>query len=98
MADFHLGDVRDVSQVRLALGGDPTSVELYGAPGRTSPPERLSGLTRLGSVTADGQHARVNLGDDTKTRFLLVWLTSLPEVSNGKYQGDIREIVVRGKA
>jgi hypothetical protein len=93
-----LGDVRDVSQVRLTLGGDPTSVELYGAPGRTSPPERLSGLTKLGSVTADGQHARVKLADDTKTRFLLIWLTSLPEVSAGKYQGDIREIVVRGKA
>jgi hypothetical protein len=39
----------------------------------------------------------VNLKDGAKTRFLLVWLTSLPEVSAGKYQGDVREIVVRGK-
>jgi hypothetical protein len=40
----------------------------------------------------------VKLGDGTKTRFLLVWLTALPEVSDGTYQGDIREIVVRGMA
>lgn len=91
-----LGAAREVSQVRLTLGDDRTSVELYGAPGRTSPPERLSGLTRLGSVTAGGQ-ARIDV-DSFETRFLLVWLTSLPEVTTGKFQGEVREIVVRGKA
>jgi hypothetical protein len=93
-----LGDVREVQQVRLTLGAEPTTVELYGAPGRTSPPERLSGLTRLGTVTATGRQVQVNVDDELETRFLLVWLTSLPEESEGRFQGDVREIVVRGKA
>ncbi len=93
-----LGDVREVSQIRLTFGGDPTTVEVYGAPGRTSPPERLSGLTRLGSITASGSRARVTVDEGTETRFLLVWLTSLPETDADRFQGDLREIVVRGKA
>ena len=93
-----LGGDREVRQVRLTLAGDATTVELYGAPGRDAPPVRLSGLTKFGSVTADGGLVRVNLGDSTETRFLVVWLTSLPEVTGGKFQGDVREIVVRGTA
>jgi putative peptidoglycan lipid II flippase len=93
-----LGDVREVSQVRVTLGADPTTVELYGSRSRTSPPERLSGLTKLGSVTANGRTAQFSPADGTETRFLLVWLTAIPEVTDGKFQGDIREIVVRGKA
>jgi hypothetical protein len=92
-----LGGMREVSQVRLTLGGDPTSVEVYGDPRRTSPPERVSGLTKFGSITANGSSATVRLDDGAETRFLLIWLTSVPEVSTGKYQGDVREIVVRGK-
>lgn len=91
-----LGDVREVSQVRLTFGGDPTSVELYGAPGRTSPPDGLSGLTRLSSLTANGTNARANLDEGAETRFLVLWLTAVPEVSAGKFQGEVREIVVRG--
>jgi putative peptidoglycan lipid II flippase len=93
-----LGEVREVSQVRLTLAGDATTVELFGAPDRTSPPVRLSGLTKLGSVTADSGQVRLNVDDAMETRFLLVWLTSLPEVTDGKFQGDVREIVVRGTA
>jgi hypothetical protein len=55
-------------------------------------------LTRLGSVTARGERARAELRGGTETRFLLVWLTSLPEVEDGRFQGEVREIVVRGKA
>jgi putative peptidoglycan lipid II flippase len=92
-----LGETREVSQVRLTLAGDATTVELYSAPDRTSPPVRMSGLVKLGSVTADGGQVRLDV-DDAETRFLVVWLTSLPEVTGGKFQGDVREIVVRGKA
>ena len=86
-----LGVVREVQQVRLALGRDPTTVALYAAPERTTPPDRLSGLTRLGSVTATGNEARINLAEPTETRFLVVWLTSLPEASADRFQGDVRE-------
>jgi hypothetical protein len=58
----------------------------------------LSGLTRLGSITASGSRARVTVDEGTETRFLLVWLTSLPETDADRFQGDLREIVVRGKA
>ena len=42
--------------------------------------------------------ARVTVDEGTETRFLLVWLTSLPETDADRFQGDLREIVVRGKA
>jgi putative peptidoglycan lipid II flippase len=93
-----LGDVRTVHQVRLVFAGDPTVVELYGAPGRTDPPAQVSGLTKLGRVTAFTRSADVTLAKPVETRFVVVWLTSLPEVAGGRFQGEVREIVVRGKA
>ena len=93
-----LGATREVRQVRLTLGADPTTVEVYGAPGRTTAPEELSGVTRLGTVSANGGQVRVNVDEGFETRFLLVWLTSLPEAGADRFQGDVREIVVRGNA
>ena len=50
------------------------------------------------ALLEERHHARVDLNEGTRSRFLVVWLTSLPEVTGGKFQGDVREIVVRGKA
>ena len=49
-------------------------------------------------MTATGNEARLNVAEGTETQFLVVWLTSLPEASADLFQGDVREIVVRGKA
>lgn len=89
---------RHVSQVRLTLAGSPTSVEILGAVGSNTPPENLSGLTRLGGRAGAGEHVRVSIKGDHATRYLVVWLTSLPEVADTRYRGEIREIVVRGSA
>ena len=89
-----LGDPQQVGSVRLRLQGAPTSLTLYAAPDATSAPADVEGLTSL--ATADGAGATVTLRPDepVSTRWLVVWLTSLPRVSGG-YEGRIAEITVR---
>lgn len=93
-----LGTVRQVSEARLTLGGDPTSLTIYGMRSATRPPDTLSGLVNLGTAPDAGGTARVKLKKGAETRFLVVWLTSLPETEAGRFQGEIREISVRGQA
>jgi hypothetical protein len=89
---------RHVSQVRLTLAGAPTSVEILGAVGSDSPPENLSGLSRMGGRTNADDHVTVKVSGERETRYLVIWLTSLPEIADTRYRGEIREIVVRGSA
>jgi len=89
---------RHVAEVRLTLAGSPTSVEILGAVGSSGPPETLTGLARLGGRANAGEHVRVSITDDRATRYLVVWLTSLPEIADTRYRAEIREIVVRGSA
>jgi hypothetical protein len=93
-----LGHVRRVHQVDVTLGGTPTSLQVYGSAGRPPPPDDVSTLVRLGSANDVAKHARIEVDERTDARYLVIWLTSLPEVSAGKYQGDIREITVHGSA
>ncbi len=84
-----LGSDQPVGEVNLDLVGAPTDVELFvsaqeptGAP-RGEP-------TAKG--TADGQKLTLTLPTDTTGRYVLVWLTSLPEP--GGFRGEIGEIAV----
>lgn len=89
-----LGRVRQVSAVDLRLLGE-TTVEVFafdavptGAPtGR--PAARASGAGDLGVAPADDQ--------PFAARYLVLWLTSLPEVEGGDFRGEIAEVVVRGE-
>lgn len=90
-----LGATRSVGSVQLSLVGAPTSVELYGTdPGVSTPPAELADTSRLGAVTSTGNSAVFRLDPAARTRYLVVWLTSLPPVTGG-YRGEISEIVVR---
>lgn len=93
-----LGQKRRVSQVVLTLAGSPTSVRIYGSENATVPPDAVGDLDRLGAAKRAGEHVRISLNDDAETRYLVVWLTSLPEVANSRYRGEVREVVVRGNA
>jgi putative peptidoglycan lipid II flippase len=93
-----LGHRRSVRRVDLTLGGSPTSVRVYASADRPPPPDRATALTRIGSADNVGTHAQVTVNSAQKVRYVIIWLTSLPEVSKAKYQGDVREIVVRGGA
>ncbi|MDQ6934773.1 MAG: protein kinase family protein [Actinomycetota bacterium] len=89
-----LGADKRVGSVVVTLVGSPTSLELYAAPARTSgAPTSTNGLRKVGSVAATGTSARFRVTPPVRTRYLVVWLTSLPPVAGG-YRGEIAEIAV----
>lgn len=90
-----LGRAREVSSVDVRLGEGRTTLAVYAATSRpTAAPtgapiatESGSGVVRL--VAADKQ--------PFAARYLVLWLTSLPEVDGGGFRGEIAEVVVRGE-
>jgi hypothetical protein len=93
-----LGRVRDVGAVKVGLGGDGTSVELRAAPATaaTAPADSADAYTLLGTDAHAGSSADFTLKQPVHTRYLLVWLTSLPSDGPNSYQGKISEIRVFG--
>lgn len=89
-----LGDVRDVSSVAVTVQGRPTSLDLLAAPEGSGPPEGVAGLDTVASADAVGGEVVLDLEETVSTRYLVVWLTSLPASDSG-YRGRIAEIVVR---
>ncbi|WP_370617019.1 protein kinase family protein [Mumia sp. Pv 4-285] len=91
-----LGRVRDVTAVQVEFGAAPTSFRVYSAPGVAKPPRNTSDMERVGGYTDAPMGASVSLSQPTTTRYVLVWLTRLPEVDKDVYQGVVSEISVRG--
>jgi serine/threonine protein kinase len=82
-----------VSAVRLTLAGSPTGVALYLA---DEPPADVAGLTPVRTTTVEGQRATVELPEPTTGRFLVVWLTELPQ-DGSRFRGRIAEVEVLGE-
>ncbi|HET8559744.1 MAG TPA: hypothetical protein VFL69_04435, partial [Marmoricola sp.] len=77
------------------LVGAPTDLELFAAPpGVNDPPAELADTRRVTGVTADETRALLRADPERRTRFLVVWLTSLPPVTGG-FRGEIAEVTVR---
>jgi hypothetical protein len=90
-----LGRDIEATSVTVRFKGAPTSFEVYAAPnGVTEPPGSLDELDKVGSRVDAPEQATVALDPAPTTRYLLVWLTKLPEVSGG-YRGEIADITVR---
>lgn len=89
-----LGDPVDVSRVDLTLIGTPTSVEILAADEGSGAPTSTDGLSRVASAEDAGSKVNLKLDEPLTTRYLVVWLTSLPPVSGG-FKGQVAEIVVR---
>jgi len=90
-----LGRATRVRDVRVTLLGRPTSLDvLAAAPGARTAPTSRDGLVKVGSVDAAGATAEVTPDRAVSTRWLVVWLTSLPPADGG-YQGRVAEISVR---
>lgn len=87
-----LGEVADVTSVELAFGSAPTVFELFAAPEDASLPGSLAGLDPVAGQTATGETATVEF-DTATTRYLVVWLTSLPAVKGG-FRGQVAEVKV----
>ncbi len=93
-----LGSVRAVGAVKVGLGGTGTTVELRAAPeSATTPPTSSSTAYKLlGTDSQAGSEADFTLDQPVHTRYLLVWLTSLPSDGANTYRGKISEIRVFG--
>jgi len=93
-----LGTVRSVEQVRLRLRGAPTDLSIFTAPSTLStPPRALGELRELATLNGADEDVSVGLPGQTRTRFVVVWLRSLPSVGDGQYRGEIRQVTVRGR-
>jgi hypothetical protein len=94
-----LGGPRDVESVRVRLKGQPTSLSIYASSASADAvPRTLRGLRRVAVLNDAGPDATVTLPSGVLTRYIVVWLRSLPQVADGTFRGEIREIVVRGRS
>ncbi len=94
-----LGATRQLDSVRLTLAGAPTSLEILTAsPGTDGAPTSLSSLSSVASVQDAGTDVTVSLPAGTVTRYVVVWMTSLPQVGDGEFRGEIREVRVDGRS
>lgn len=88
-----LGDVHRVSTVRVTLVGEPTSLQLLAAPKGASTPTSLDGLTKVAGKEGAGTDVELKPSKPVHTRYLVVWLTSLPPAPGG-YKGQVAEVKV----
>lgn len=93
-----LGAPKLVESVRLHLGGSPTDVELYASGAGSDQPRSLDGLRRIATLDDVGDDASVTLPEGVLTRHLVIWLTRLPQVGDGEYRGEVREVDVTGRS
>jgi serine/threonine protein kinase len=94
-----LGSVHTVTRVEVTLNGDGTDLELRAAPEEDTsyPTDSASQYDLVDTLTGQGTLAVFDLADQpVATRYVLVWLTSLPQVAPGKFGGSIAEIKVAG--
>jgi serine/threonine protein kinase len=90
-----LGSEQEVGSVQVQLGGAPTDLELYAAaPGVDNAPAELADVRRLTAATADDDSVILRVDPHVRTRFLVVWLTKLPQVTGG-FRGEVTEVTVR---
>ena len=94
-----LGGPRDVDSLRVRLAGAPTSLSIYASDSTaTKVPRSLRELRRVAVLNDAGTDATVSLGSGILTRYVVVWLRSLPEVEDDGFRGEIREVVIRGRS
>jgi serine/threonine protein kinase len=89
-----LGKPTRVGEVRLTLIGTPTSLKILSAPGSTTAPSNTDGLSTVATAAGAGTDVALKLEKPTTTRWLVVWLTSLPPVPGG-FKGQVAEVSVR---
>ncbi|MEU0050181.1 serine/threonine protein kinase [Streptomyces sp. NPDC006184] len=75
---YDLGSAKKLSTATLDMryAGDHTTVELYAADSLTPP--SLDSMDQIGKVTTTGTNATVKVTKSVSTRYVLVWLTAVP--------------------
>ncbi len=93
-----LGGPRELSSLRIRLAGGRHDVTVYASSPGASEPRSLRGLRQIAMMDAAGPDASVTLPSGMFTRYVVVWLTKLPEVETDRFRGEIREVTARGRA
>ena len=94
-----LGGPREVDSLRVRLDGVPTDFSIYASSSTTTRvPSTLRGLRLVAVLNDAGTDATVSLESGVLTRYVVVWLRSLPEVEDDQFRGEIREVVIRGRS
>jgi len=94
-----LGGPREVDSLRIQLQGAPTDLAIYVAVAEASrAPKSLKDVRQVAFLDGAGVDASLSVGSGEVTRYVVVWLKRLPEVSAGTFRGEIREVVVRGRS
>ncbi|MFG3496076.1 protein kinase family protein [Streptomyces sp. NPDC047928] len=89
-----LGQAQQVGAVEITFKGD-TSVELRAAAeGADTAPTGDGDFQKVAS--ASGTTVTLKPGEPVKTRYLLVWLTKLPDAHDGYFRGKITNIEITG--
>jgi putative peptidoglycan lipid II flippase len=99
-----LGRDREIWSYDALFTGSPTSFELYAAPpGTQQPPTTIAELGEpFVTDTADNDPlnpaSRMALRPPVTARYVVLWLTSLPEETpgSGSYLGQVRELRLEG--
>ena len=97
MSSFQVGPKATPPGRATSPRATPTPLPLRAAPpsATVAPTGSLADYSVLSTLTGAGTQATFSLQQPVTTRFLLVWLTSVPKVTDG-YQGKVAEIQVLG--
>ncbi|WP_114560542.1 murein biosynthesis integral membrane protein MurJ [Desertihabitans aurantiacus] len=93
-----LGEVRDITAVSVLLPEEPTALEVLAPTDRSTAEAPLDSDESWEVVAEDGSatgQTELALAETTSTRFVLVYLTSLPPAGDS-YRGSIYEVGVSG--
>lgn len=85
-----LGGQHDVSGLRLTLLGSPTKISVYTS---DSPVDTVDGLTPVDRFTATQPKITRTFDSPSQGRYVVLWITGLPEVPGG-FSGGVAEAVV----
>lgn len=88
-----LGEVQQVGRVRIDLVGEGTDLSLFAARPGASTPSDVDGLDEVANATDAGERVVLDLARPARTRYLVLWLTSLPAVSDG-FRAEVAEVGV----
>ncbi|GAB3990918.1 protein kinase family protein [Nocardioides marmoraquaticus] len=90
-----LGSDQQVGSLTARFGQAGTGFSVYAAPeGVTAAPTGPDAMRQVGNADGAGERATVELEGAPTTRFVLLWLTTLPASPDG-YQGEVAEVQLR---
>lgn len=95
-----LGPDTTITDFAVQFTGSPTSYSLYAsAPDAAERPTDVIGLGQPVRMVEDsGVSSRQRLQPTVSTRYVVLWLTSLPEEAPGFYRGVVNELAFQGPA